>query len=87
MYWLKKLVFGKLTSDRFDRRIGQWVCFVMSPALFYFGTTAVCRNSTTPAEITIGLLAAGNAALLAAVIGLLLPLLRRLGRDLAKHSG
>lgn len=74
MSWLKTLATRKLTSDRFDRRIGQWCAFAMAPGLFYFGVLAVCRNSTTVAELTIGLLATISVAFLAIVIGLLLPL-------------
>ena len=36
MYWLKKLVSLRLTSDRLDRKFGQWVCFAMCSGFVLF---------------------------------------------------
>ena len=86
MSWLKKLLLAKLTSDRADRRFGQWFCFALCPALMYFGITAVCRNTTNAGELTIGMLVAINLSLMPAVVGVLMPLLPVRQSDLGKES-
>ena len=63
----------RLTSFSFDRRLGQYVCFMGAPVLLTFGTKAICRFAVTPWEVAVGLLSSGSVALLLVVIGLLLP--------------
>jgi hypothetical protein len=59
----------QLTSERFDRRLSQVVCFGGAPVLFTCGVLALARLGATPAEFIIGVMATSAAAFGMIVMG------------------
>ena len=74
MFHLRRIGLLKLTSERFDLRLGQWACFATAPVLLFFAVRAVIRFASTPGELVIGLLSACMLMLLSITIGLVLTL-------------
>jgi len=60
---------AQVTSERFDRRFCQFICFGSAPALFTCAVLALGRLGATPAEFLIGILAASAAAVGLVVMG------------------
>ena len=61
-----------LTSEKFDRRLGQALCFAGGPFFFMCGVLALHRFGATPVEFVIGLLAAIAAAMAMVILGFLI---------------
>lgn len=68
--WLAK---ARVTTDLFDARLGQMVCFVAAIALFVIAVLKLCRLGLTEGQLIIGLLAAIACSLLLVVLGFLIP--------------
>ena len=69
-----KLVSSKaVLSDRTGLLVAQILCFAGAVAFLLLSIKAICRHATTPAEITIGLIAAAGTCQVMVLIGLLLP--------------
>jgi hypothetical protein len=64
----------RVSSERFDVRLGQWVCFAAGPALLVVAVSGLAQLSPTPAEAFLGVLAGVAAALLLVILGIVLPL-------------
>jgi hypothetical protein len=64
----------RVSSERFDVRLGQWVCFAAGPALLVVTVSGLARLSPTPAEAFLGVLAGVAAALQLVILGIVLPL-------------
>jgi hypothetical protein len=64
----------RLSSERFDARLGQLLCFAASPALLVVGLGGLARLALTPGEAFIGVLASLAVALLLVILGIVLPL-------------
>jgi len=60
---------AQVTSERFDQRFCQVVCYCGAPALFACAVLALDRIGATPAEFLIGLLAAAAASFGMIVMG------------------
>lgn len=59
-----------VTSDRFDRRLGQVVCCGGAPVVLACAVLALRRAEATPAELLIGLLAAAALSVGLVVLGI-----------------
>ena len=64
----------RLSSERFDVRLGQLLCFTAGPALLVVALVGLARLALTPGEAFIGVLASVAVALLLVILGIVLPL-------------
>jgi hypothetical protein len=64
----------RLSSERFDVRLGQLLCFAAGPALLVVALVGLGRLALTPGEAFIGVLASLAVALLLVMLGIVLPL-------------
>ena len=64
----------RLSSARFDVRLGQLLCFAAGPALLVVALVGLGRLALTPSEAFIGVLASVAVALLLVILGIVLPL-------------
>jgi hypothetical protein len=64
----------RLSSERFDVRLGQLVCFGAAPALLVVAFVGLGRLALTPGEAFIGVLGSVAVALLLVILGIVLPL-------------
>jgi Na+(H+)/acetate symporter ActP len=76
-----RLAKARVTTDFFDARLGQMLCFVAAIALFVLAVLKLCRLGLTEGQLIIGLLAAIACSLLLVVLGLLLPISAALRKD------
>ncbi|HUT32365.1 MAG TPA: hypothetical protein VNE39_02705 [Planctomycetota bacterium] len=71
---IARLAKARVTTDFFDARLGQLVCFVAAVALFVIAVLKLCRLQLTEGQLVIGLLAAIACSLLLVVLGFLIPI-------------
>jgi hypothetical protein len=64
----------RVSSEGFDVRLGQYVCFAAGPALLVVALGGLARLSPTPGEAFLGVLASVAVALLLVNLGLALSL-------------
>ena len=64
----------RLSSERFDVRLGQLLCFAAGPALLVVALGGLARLALTPGEAFLGVLASVAVALLLVILGIVLPL-------------
>jgi len=64
----------RLSSERFDVRLGQLLCFAAGPALLVVALVGLGRLEVTPGEAFVGVLASVAVALLLVILGMVLPL-------------
>jgi hypothetical protein len=64
----------RLSSERFDVRLGQLLCFAACPTLLVVALGGLERSALTPGEAVIGVLASVAVALLLVTLGIVLPL-------------
>jgi hypothetical protein len=64
----------RLSSAKFDVRLGQLLCFAAGPALLVVALVGLGRLAVTPGEAFIGVLASVAVALLLVILGIVLPL-------------
>lgn len=69
-----KLISSKaVLSDWTGLLVAQILCFAGAMSFLLLSIKAICRHATTPAEITIGLIAAAGTCQVMVLIGLVLP--------------
>jgi hypothetical protein len=66
-----------VTSDRFDRRFGQFFCFAGGVGLFVCALVALQKYGATPVECVIALLAATAATTSMVTLGIVIGPKRR----------
>ena len=71
---IARLAKARVTTDFFDARLGQVICFVAAVALLVAAVLKLCRLGLPEGQLIIGLLAAIACSLLLVVVGLLLPI-------------
>ena len=64
----------RFSSERFDARLGQLLCFTAGPALLVVALVGLARLALTPGEAFIGVLGSVAVALLLVILGIVLPL-------------
>ena len=64
----------RLSSERFDVRLGQLLCFAAGPALLVVAIGGLASLALTPGEAYLGVLASVAVALLLVMLGIVLPL-------------
>jgi hypothetical protein len=64
----------RVSSERFDVRLGQFACFAAGPALLVVALGGLARLSPTPGEAFLGVLASVAVALLLVILGIVLPM-------------
>src|SRR5262249_27637472 len=69
-----RVVQRRLSSERFDVRLGRLLCFAAGPALLVVALVGLGRLALTPGEAFIGVLASVAVALLLVILGIVLPL-------------
>jgi hypothetical protein len=74
---LRRIAGFRVSSERWDLRIAQALCFAAAPALLLVAVAALRRNAATPGEMVVGLLAACAVSLLCVILGLILPMTQR----------
>ena len=70
----RRVLGMRLSSERFDVRLGQLLCFAGCPALLVVALGGLERSALTPGEAVIGVLASVAVALLLVILGIVLPL-------------
>ena len=70
----KRLVAMRVTTDAFDIRVGQALCFVAAPVLLVVALIGLARLAASPGEVFLGVLGSVTVALLLVVLGIVLPL-------------
>jgi hypothetical protein len=73
---LRRVLNWRLSSEGFDVRVAQLLCFVAGPLVLVVALSALPRFAATRGEIFIGVLASSAVALLIVLMGLVLPLTR-----------
>jgi hypothetical protein len=58
-----------ITSDRFDRRLGQFVCFGGAPVVLLGSVGVLGRMTDQPSQLLTGLLAASAVAIALVILG------------------
>jgi hypothetical protein len=71
---LARLAGARITTDFFDARLGQGVCFVAAVVLLVAVVLKLSRLGLSEGQLIIGLLAAIACSLLFVILGLLLPI-------------
>lgn len=71
---LLRIFVWRLSTDTFDVRLSQWLCFAAAPAVLVMAVLKLSRLPLTEAEVLIGLLASLAVTLLLVILGLVLPL-------------
>ena len=71
---LKNLFVLRVTTDAFDIRVGQALCFAAAPVLLVVALGGLARLAVSPGEVFLGVLGSLTVVLLLVVLGLLLPL-------------
>ena len=71
---IPRLAKASVTTDTFDGRLGQMVCFVAAVVLFALAVLKLSRLQLTEGQLVIGLLAAIACSLLLVVLGFLIPI-------------
>ena len=74
MRLLARLAKARVTTDTFDWRLGQIVCFVAAIVVFALAVLKLCSMRLDEGTLIVGLLAALACSLLFVVLGLLLPI-------------
>ena len=74
MSLFQRVLGMRLSSERFDVRLGQLLCFAAGPALLVVALVGLGRLALTPGEAFIGVLASVAVALLLVILGIVLPL-------------
>jgi hypothetical protein len=59
-----------VTSDRFDRRLTQVLCFGGAPVILVFAAIALQRMGASPPELLIGVLAAAALSIGMVLLGI-----------------
>jgi len=70
----RRVLGMRLSSERFDVRLGQLLCFAACPTLLVVALGGLERSALTPGEAVIGVLASVAVALLLVTLGIVLPL-------------
>ena len=76
MAGLRHFARRRLSSETFDIRLAQLVCFAASPALLLCAVFALQRHAATPGEVVVGLLAAVAVSIQCIILGIVLPMAR-----------
>jgi hypothetical protein len=63
----------RITSDTFDTKLGQAVCFITSVLVFVLSMWKLTRLELDESQLFFGVLLSGCVPLLCVVVGLLLP--------------
>lgn len=71
---IARLAKARVTTESFDARVGQVLCFVAAVALFVVAVLKLSRLRLSEGQLIIGLLAAIACTLLLVVLGLLIPI-------------
>jgi len=74
MSLFQRVLGMRLSSERFDVRLGQLLCFAAGPLLLVVALGGLARLALTPGEAFIGVLASLAMALLLVILGIVLPL-------------
>ena len=74
MSLVPRVLHKRLSSEGFDVRLGQLLCFAAGPALLVVALVGLGRLAPTPSEAFIGVLASVAVALLLVILGIVLPL-------------
>ena len=74
MFLFRRVLGMRLSSERFDVRLGQLLCFAAGPALLVVALGGFARLALTPGEAFLGVLASVAVALLLVILGIVLPL-------------
>ena len=74
MSLFRRVLGMRLSSERFDVRLGQLLCFAACPTLLVVALGGLERSALTPGEAVIGVLASVAVALLLVTLGIVLPL-------------
>ena len=74
---LARLGKARVTTDAFDARVGQILCFAAAVAIFAVAVLKLCSMRIEEGLLIVGLLATIACSLLFVVIGLLLPISAR----------
>ncbi|MBM4033516.1 MAG: hypothetical protein FJ291_17275 [Planctomycetes bacterium] len=76
-----RLAKARVTTELFDARLAQVLCFIAAVGIFVAVVLKLCRLRLTEEQLIIGLLAAIACSLLLVVLGLLLPISAALRKD------
>jgi hypothetical protein len=74
MFLLRRVLGMRISSEKFDVRLGQLVCFAASPALLVVALGGLARLSLSSGEAFLGVLTSVAVALLLVILGVILPL-------------
>ena len=86
MRLLARLAKARVTTDAFDWRVGQIVCFAAAVVVFALAALKLCSMRLDEGTLIVGLLAATACSLLFVVLGLLLPISARTRRERDKNT-
>jgi hypothetical protein len=67
----------RVTTDAFDVRLGQWLCFFGAPAILIAASLKMPELSVTEREALLGILASLGVAISVVILGIVLPLAQR----------
>jgi hypothetical protein len=73
---MKDTITHKITSDTFDTKLGQAVCFITSVLVLVLSMWKLTRLDLSESQLFFGVLLSGCVPLLCVVVGLLLPIAR-----------
>lgn len=73
LQWLRR----PLSSQAFDVKAGQIVCWLVSPLVLVLGVFKLCRLPLNETQLFFGILLVLAVALLGVLLGLVLPLAAR----------
>ena len=68
------LMRTSVTSDRFDARFGEWVCYSAAIVIFSAAVLKLCSLGLTEGQLMVGLLSASSCMLLMICMGMLISL-------------